>query len=134
MYEPTEIVGLFTVVNATYQDHRYNWFYNVRCNICGEKIRLRGDKLKTSKHCTTQKPKADDFEYFQNAQKYLIKLGPDKVCFSWLSNLQSFVGDVIKDIGLRPSAAHNLTRINTDIEYKVGNIKWDLFYVIHNTV
>jgi hypothetical protein len=133
MYEPCEIVGLFTVVHATHQDDKYNWFYRVRCNLCGKIITLRNDRIKSSKHCTSSKPKADDHTYFVDSHKYLCKLGPDKVCDKWLNNLQSFICDITKTIGLRPSGAHNLTRIDLTKKYDVGNVKWDLFYVIHNT-
>jgi hypothetical protein len=38
--------------------------------------------------------------------------------------LLTSVEDIVKDIGMRPSANHSIDRINNDGHYEVGNIRW----------
>ena len=43
-----------------------------------------------------------------------------KVCSQWLTNFEQFKADV----GERPSPKHSLDRINVNLGYEPGNIRW----------
>jgi len=46
------------------------------------------------------------------------------VCERWRNSFESFRGDILAELGPRPSKAHSLDRIDNDRGYAPGNVRW----------
>ena len=45
-----------------------------------------------------------------------------RVCKRWRDSFEEF----LKDVGRRPSARHQISRVDNDGNYESGNVQWDL--------
>ena len=126
-----EVLGNFIICEPLYQDDKYNWFYRVQCKTCREYLKLREDTIKTRKHCVTNRAYTNsESDSFRHMYTYIVK--NHDYCKIFYYDLDSFKKEVLREIGPRPSVAHNLTRIDNSMPYEPKNIKWELFYEIHN--
>ncbi len=141
---PGRIFGRFKVLGFSHRDERSSKFWNCLC-ICGvertvEEYSLASGHTRScgclhreivSKRGKTH-GESGTLEYFvwssmkarctnpSSHKWYLYGARGITVCEEWLLSFEAF----IRDVGKRPSAKHQIERIDNDGNYEPGNVKW----------
>ena len=49
-----------------------------------------------------------------------------RLCREWRASRKSFIAYILDNLGERPSVNHSLDRVNNDLGYEPGNLRWAL--------